>query len=131
LAWNFTHEEEIREPRPGTLAFVGGIIGLTSGLIGIGGGVFLTPLLLLMRWSTAKTAAAISAVFILLNSVAGLAGVYSRGIQIPDDGLSWMAVAILGGLVGSQLGSRYFNSLSLRRILAVVLVIAAIKLILV
>lgn len=131
LAWKFSRLEEIEEPRPGILLCVGATIGLVSGLIGIGGGVFLTPLLLLMRWSTAKTAAAISAVFILLNSVAGLAGVYSRGVQLPDYGLLWIAVAIIGGLIGSQLGSRYFNTLSLRRTLAGVLVIAAFKLVLV
>jgi len=131
LAWNFSQQEEIMEPSSAILLFVGAIIGLVSGLIGIGGGVFLTPLLLLMRWSDAKTAAAISAVFILLNSMAGLAGVYSRGVQMAPDGLLWIGIATLGGLIGSHLGSRYFDSLSLRRILAGVLVIAAFKLILV
>lgn len=130
LAWNFSPTEEIETPRLPTLLFLGGVIGLISGLIGIGGGVFLTPILLLMKWSVAKTAAAISAVFILLNSLSGLAGMFSKKIDLPEEAPLWIAVAVVGGVIGSRLGSRYFDSIALRRILACVLVIAAFKLIL-
>jgi len=131
LAWNFSPVEDIENPKPTVLILLGATIGLVSGLIGIGGGVFLTPVLLLMSWTNTKTAAAVSAVFILFNSIAGLAGMFSREIALPDQAMTWIGVAVIGGIVGSQLGSRYLDSISLRRILAGVLVIAAFKLILV
>ena len=131
LAWNFSKVEEINETKPFVLVVLGASIGLISGLIGIGGGVFLTPILLLMKWTNAKTAAAVSAVFILLNSLAGLAGMFSKEVSIPDQSMMWIVVAVIGGIIGSQLGSRYLDSISLRRVLAGVLIIAAFKLILV
>ena len=108
----------------------GGFIGLLSGLVGVGGGIFLTPLLLLMHWAGAKKAAAASAVFIFVNSAAGLAGNYAQAAALSSGVWRWLAAAIAGGLLGSTLGVRRFDSLALRRILAVVLVVAGGKLIL-
>jgi uncharacterized protein len=109
----------------------GGGLGLLAGLTGTGGGIFLTPLLLIMRWARAKTASAVSALFILLNSVAGLAGNLSVQ-RLPD--VTFVAsiafAAILGGTLGSYLGSRRLSVPVIRRLLAVVLAIAGTKLIL-
>ncbi len=110
----------------------GGLIGLLSGLTGVGGGIFLTPLLLLANWAQIKEAAATSVAFILVNSAAGLAGLLSTGIDLPiwKYLAVWSAAAIVGGAIGSTLGSRRLPPLVLRRLLAAVLVIAAVNLLL-
>lgn len=133
LAWKFSGdgEEGAAGPKIWVALLAGALIGLLSGLVGVGGGIFLTPLLLLLNWSEAKTAAGISAAFILVNSVAGLVGNYTRTAAAglgPEVAL-WIAAAVFGGIIGTTLGSKYFNSLALRRVLAAVLVIAGIKLI--
>jgi uncharacterized membrane protein YfcA len=104
-------------------------IGSVAGLTGIGGGVYLTPVLLLARWADTKTAAGVSAAFILVNSLAGLAGQLAtrpgnfRGL--PDGLPVWVGVVVAGGLLGSTLGSRVFGAVTVRRVLAVVLFTAA------
>lgn len=108
----------------------GGAIGLLSGLIGVGGGIFLSPLLLLMGWADTRTTAGVSVAFILVNSIAGIIGLVSQGAQFPAQLPYWTAAAIIGGAIGSELGSRRLASPTLRRLMAVVLVIAAIKLLL-
>jgi uncharacterized membrane protein YfcA len=107
---------------------VGAGLGLLSGLTGTGGGIFLTPLLLLMRWARTKTAAATSAFFILANSAAGLLGnvISTKTLPTPAAGLALAAVA--GGGVGSYLGSRRFSHVAIKRLLALVLLIAGTKL---
>jgi uncharacterized membrane protein YfcA len=107
---------------------VGAGLGLLSGLTGTGGGIFLTPLLLLMRWARTKTAAATSVFFILANSVAGLLGNVSstRTFPIPAAGLALAALA--GGAAGSYLGSARFSHVVIKRLLALVLLIAGAKL---
>jgi hypothetical protein len=109
---------------------VGGILGLFAGLTGTGGGIFLTPLLLIMRWARTRQAAATSALFILVNSIAGLLGNISNTKALPA--LVWpMAVAVvIGGAAGSHFGSRHFAPESIKRLLALVLVIAGLKLML-
>lgn len=107
----------------------GGIIGLLSGLTGTGGGIFLTPLLLQMRWAQAKRAAGVSALFILLNSAAGLAGNIASTGQWPAEIAPLLAAAALGGIIGSHLGSRRFAPAHIKRFLAAVLLIAGLKLI--
>ena len=108
---------------------VGAGIGFLSGLTGTGGGIFLTPLLLFCRWTTMKRAAAISALFILVNSIAGLAGFLSSGQSIPR--LAWLLAigAVAAGTIGSHLGSRRFPVRTVSLLLASVLVIAGLKLI--
>jgi uncharacterized protein len=130
LAWKFAAEEaEESAPPVGLALLIGAGIGLLSGLVGVGGGIFLTPVLVLMHWTRAKTAAANSAVFILLNSTAGLAGSWAQAAALPGHVWFWIAAAAAGGLAGSTLGAGRLDSLMLRRLLAVVLVFAAVKLI--
>ncbi|MFN2376631.1 MAG: sulfite exporter TauE/SafE family protein [Candidatus Binatia bacterium] len=114
-------------PRAAALA-IGGGVGLLSGLTGTGGGIFLTPVLLLMNWATVKGAAAVSVVFILLNSISGLLGNVSSTGTFPAFALVPAVAAVVGGSVGSHLGSRRLEPLVIQRLLAVVLVIAGAKL---
>ncbi len=118
-------------PMPAALA-TGGVIGIVSGLIGVGGGIFLAPVLLLARWGTARQTAGVCAAFILLNSMAGLAGVVAgtlrTGETLPVEPLAigvWGAAVAVGGFVGSGIGSRRLGHIALRRTLAVVLALAA------
>ena len=130
LAWSFSKDvPEVKRPNLALALVIGAGIGLLSGLVGVGGGIFLTPVLLLANWSETKTAAGVSALFILVNSASGLAGNYEQVSVLPANSLAWIGAAIAGGLVGSLLGAKKLESLMLRRVLAVVLVFAAIKLI--
>jgi uncharacterized membrane protein YfcA len=117
-------------PLPGALASGAGI-GLLSGLTGTGGGIFLTPLLQFMGWAETRESAGVSAAFILVNSVAGLAGHVSGLAALPGSLPYWAVAAVAGGLIGSGLGSRRLGNRTLRRLLAVVLVVAGLKLVLV
>lgn len=108
---------------------LGAVIGLISGLIGVGGGIFLTPLLLLMGWANAKQAAAVSAPFILLNSLAALVGLNAYATQwLPDNILYLVLAVLMGGLLGSFIGSRTFSQQGITRVLSAVLLIAGAKL---
>jgi uncharacterized membrane protein YfcA len=109
---------------------VGAVIGLLSGLTGVGGGIFLSPVLLLLRWAPIRTTAAVSAHFILANSAAGLAGHLSSVGQVHPMVLVWAVIAGIGGWIGSELGSRRLPPAILRGLLAVVLVVAGLKLLL-
>ena len=116
-------------PRPVAIA-TGGGIGLLAGLTGTGGGIFLTPLLLHLRWSPTKTASAVSALFILCNSAAGLAGSFSAVGSLPLLALPLAAAVVAGGAIGSYYGSRRFPQQTIKRFLAAVLTIAGGKLVL-
>jgi len=107
---------------------IGGIIGFFSGLIGIGGGIILTPVILLLHWGKMKEAAAVSALFIWVNSAAGLIGQVSSGVEISSQSFILVAIALIGGFLGSYYGSKKFNNALLRYMLAFVLIIASIKL---
>ncbi len=107
---------------------IGAAIGLVSGMIGIGGGIILSPLILLFHWGNMKQTAAASALFIFANSSAGLIGLLSKGIVIDNSVYLWVAVALMGGIAGSYFGSRKLSIPVLKKILSVVLVIASIKL---
>ena len=108
---------------------IGGIIGFFSGLIGIGGGIILTPIILLLHWGNMKEAAAVSALFIWVNSAAGLIGQVSSGVAIETESFVLVAIALIGGVLGGYYGSKKINNLKLRYILAFVLIIACFKLI--
>ncbi|MDB2327674.1 sulfite exporter TauE/SafE family protein [Flavobacteriaceae bacterium] len=109
---------------------VGVSIGLISGLIGIGGGIILTPLILLFHWGNIKEAAAVSALFIWVNSLAGLLGQFSSGFTPTIDTVVLVFLALIGGLFGSYLGSQKWNNRLLEYFLVLVLTSAGIKLIL-
>lgn len=110
----------------------GAAIGLLSGLVGVGGGVFLSPALLLFGWATARRTAGVSAAFILINSAAALAGLIGRHGAPPIDpaATAVFAAAVLGGgFIGTSFGTRRLGHIGLRRMLAVVLILAGIKMI--
>src|SRR6266699_3356386 len=108
---------------------VGAGLRFLAGLTGTGGGIFLTPLLLFCRWAHIRQAAAVSALFILVNSIAGLAGYFTAVHSVPTLGIVLGAAAIVGGFVGSRLGSRHFPTRTISILLAIVLTIAGAKLI--
>jgi uncharacterized protein len=119
---------EIKKAEWYILIPVGIVLGFLSGMIGIGGGILLSPLLILFRWSTIKQAAGISAAFILLNSLSGLAALINKGFMPGAETYSLIIIAAFGGLAGSFLGSTRFSVRGLKYVLANVLVFAAIKL---
>lgn len=105
--------------------FLGAGIGFLSGLIGVGGGIFLSPILILSGWATTRQTLGVSSLFILVNSLAGLAGHLSSLQNIPSEALYLGPIALAGGLLGSYLGSKRFSIAGLRILLALVLLIAA------
>src|SRR5688572_3868987 len=96
LAWNVKSDPETKEPNVLIALVIGAVIGLLSGLAGVGGGIFLTPVILLMSWADTKTAAGVSAMFILVNSIAGLAGNYVQVIALPSNVWIWVTAAVIG-----------------------------------
>lgn len=108
----------------------GAAIGLVSGLIGVGGGIFLSPLLILAGWATTRTTLGVSALFILVNSIAGLAGHWSSIRAVPQEIVFLVPVAFIGGLIGSGLGVKRLPPAWVRSLLSLVLLIAAGKLLL-
>lgn len=130
MVYKFSDEQAgRREPALILTLISGGLIGLISGMIGIGGGIILSPLILLMGWATIKETAATSALFIFVNSLSGLLGLYQQGgLQFTPE-LNYAVMAtVLGGLVGSYYGSKKFNLPTLRYLLAAGLIIASLKL---
>ena len=126
----FQRAEPLKRPRLSIAVFAGVGVGLLSGVVGVGGGIFLSPLMMLLRWADAKQTAAASAGFIVVNSTAGLIGRFVAGRFVMSPLVPLVVAAFAGGVVGSRLGANHFSGLWLRRLLAVVLVIAAGKLVL-
>jgi uncharacterized membrane protein YfcA len=115
-------------PLPAAVALAAGAaIGLLSGLVGVGGGIFLSPLLVLARWADVRTASGVAAAFILVNSVAGLLGQATQGVVLPSFLPTLAVAAVAGGGIGAWLGSRRLSPIVVRRVLAVVLVVAGLK----
>lgn len=111
-------------------ALVAGLaIGFLSGLTGVGGGIFLSPLLLYMGWAETRPTSGVAAPFILVNSVAGLLGHWSSVARLPAEIPVWGIAVVLGGWIGASYGSRRAPAPVLRQLLAVVLVVAGVKLI--
>lgn len=128
----FVNNPEVEKIKSSSIAmslFLGATIGLLSGMIGIGGGIILSPILLLLCWTNQKQTAAISALFIFMNSLSGLAGQLTKGISFSQDMIFYVAVAFSGGLLGAYLGALKFPQNVLKNILAIVLALAAYKLI--
>lgn len=109
----------------------GGILGLLAGVTGTGGGIFLTPILILAKWAKTKQASAASALFILVNSISGLAGFISSSNKLPSFStlLPLLGTVLIGGSIGSFFGSRKFSKEIVRGCLSIVLLIASYKLI--
>lgn len=133
-AWRFfvtarSEDYALSVPSRPILLGTGAALGLLSGLTGVGGGIFLSPLLLYLRWAPLKTISGISAAFILCNSLAGLAGVLSKGATLPPALSLWAAAAVIGGLVGAEYGSRRLGNTMIQKLLAGVLVIAGLKMV--
>jgi uncharacterized protein len=133
-AWRLATAGATDRPDAGGVPWPAGVasgtaIGLLAGLTGTGGGIFLTPLLVLSGWTRTRDAAGLSGAFILVNSASGLAGLAMGGFAIPAAIPLWMAAVAVGGLIGAWIGAHRFSILNLRRALALVLVLAAAKLV--
>jgi uncharacterized membrane protein YfcA len=136
LLWSAAHFAFTSSRQPGVASApplwaalaAGAAIGLLSGLTGTGGGIFLTPMLLLLGWAAPKQAAAVSAPFVLLNSIAGILGNLSATPDLPPALLVLLVAAGAGGLLGSRMGSTRLPAAAIKRLLAGVLVIAGLKL---
>ena len=122
--------DEIKKSSLPVSLLTGAGIGFLSGLIGIGGGIILSPVLLLLKWADMKQTAAISALFIFVNSLSGLAGQFTKGVQFSSDMYAYVAVALIGGVLGAYYGSLKFRQPILKYLLAIVLMVAAYKLLL-
>lgn len=126
---NSNENKPPKTPNLTVALLIGAAIGLFSGMIGIGGGIILSPILIVFGWANLKQAAALSAAFIWLNSLTGLLGMYTSGIHLSPTILPWILVALTGGFLGSWSGSFKFSEVKLRYILATVLLMASFKLI--
>lgn len=120
----------VASPNFAKAALFGGILGFLSGTVGIGGGVFLSPLIILMRWADTKTTSATAAFFIIANSVAGLSGRAIAGTIEFGNVVPCLVFALAGAIAGSYWGARVSKAGNLRIVLALVLFIAAAKLVL-
>jgi len=115
-------------PGFGASLAVGGGIGFLSGLTGVGGGIFLSPVLIILHWAGLRRTAAVAAAFILMNSISGLAGYLQKGGAFPEHIAFWSAAVVSGGIIGSSLGATKFNSPVLRVLLGIMLGMAGLKL---
>jgi len=113
------------------LVFVSGAgLGFLSGLVGVGGGIFLSPLLIMLKWEEAIKVSGIAAAFILVNSIAGLLGFFSTNSpQMPDGLAIWAVAAVVGGYIGAEFGSKRFGNPAIKNVLSIVLLVAGLKMI--
>lgn len=121
--------QELNKIRWVPAIFVGAIIGFVSGLIGIGGGIILSPIILILKWGKVKEAAAVSALFIWVNSAAGMAGQLHEGVQFDSSTWLFVGLAVVGGFAGGYFGSSKLDNKGLRNLLAFVLILACAKLV--
>lgn len=120
--------DQLKKSNPYLSLLIGAVIGFLSGLIGIGGGILLSPVLLLLKWTDQKQTAAISALFIFVNSMAGLAGQFSKGIEFTGGMYGYVIIAVVAGCAGAYFGALKFNQEILKFVLGTVLLLAALKL---
>lgn len=124
-----SERERTKEMRIGWAILIGAILGFAAGMLNIGGGIFLSPVLILMAWANAKEAAAISSLFIVCNSLSGLIAGAKLPSALDTTFYLWVGSAIAGGIIGSYFGSQSFKQVTVQHVLAGVLGIACIKLI--
>jgi len=117
-------QKTTRAPQQLWLMAAGMVIGFFSGLIGVGGGIFLSPILLFLRWGETRVISGVAAVFILVNSTAGLLGVFTTHPTLPSGLAYWALAAIIGGWIGASLGSKHLSNIAIRQVMALVLLIA-------
>jgi uncharacterized membrane protein YfcA len=127
---NHAYQLNLDLPRTPVLLLFGALLGLLSGLTGVGGGIFLSPLLLFFRWAEMRVISGVSAAFILVNSLSGLAGVMTKSPVLPDTLPYWVLAAVAGGVIGAEYGSKRLAVPAIRKALAVVLLIAGVKMLL-
>ena len=127
FAKKLTSEQPLKQVSKWLLAIVGAILGLLSGLTGVGGGVFLSPILLFNRWASPKVVAGVASGFILVNSISGLFGVLSTGAKLPNQLPIWLVAVCVGGFIGATYGSKRLADPMLNKLLSLVLVIAGLK----
>ncbi len=130
LFWPSIEVETIKQPNIWLVILVGGTLGFISGLTGVGGGIYLSPLLLLFNWSTIKGSIPIVAAFILINSIAALTGYLLATSETPVGIPLLVVVAVFGAIIGTELAKRKLASNGLKAILGIVLIIAGFKMIL-
>ncbi len=128
LLFTKNKEQEYSTPKWYWLGLAGALIGLVSGMIGMGGGILLSPLLLLMGWSGQKQTAAVTSIFIFINSAVGMMVQLNKGFQLGSQIWGLIVFVVLGGIFGAYLGARYFRWIYLKYILSFVLILAAAKL---
>ena len=133
LLFGFIGKEknEIKQINIFVALLMGAIIGMLSGMMGIGGGIILGPFILMAKWGNMKQTAAVCALFIFVNSIAGIIGLVSKGLSINSAIYGWLLITFTGGLIGAYLGRKKFSNVFLKRVLAIVLVIASVKLLMV
>lgn len=124
-----SEESPVKEAPLWQTVGLGALIGLLSGLTGVGGGIYLTPVILFAGWARPREASGVSAAFILVNSITGLAGRWQSAPVLPPQLGYWAVAAVGGGLLGSHLGVKTLGAAGLKRALSAVLVVAALKLV--
>ncbi|MBT3313997.1 MAG: sulfite exporter TauE/SafE family protein [Anaerolineae bacterium] len=120
-------EKNILPPPLWAALFSGAIIGFIAGITGVGGAIFLSPLILLTGWATTKETAGIATVFVLTNSISGLAGYWSNTFSLPSEIVYWSIAVIFGGWIGAEYGSRKLPDPIIRQVLAAILLLGGIK----
>jgi len=125
------HPAQAASSRPhlSLLLLAGAALGFLSGLTGVGGGIFLSPLLLFFRWAEVKVISGIAAAFILVNSIAGLLGVITTAPELPSALPYWAIAAVVGGFIGAEYGSKRMGNSTIQKLLALVLFISGVKMI--
>ena len=127
---NNTDEIEVKPVAKPMLMSLGAGLGFLAGLTGVGGGIFLSPILLFFCWAKTKVISGVAAAFILANSISGLLSVLTKSPHLPAGLAYWAFAAIAGGLIGAEYGSKKLANPTIRKLLALVLVFAGSKMLL-